>query len=44
MLLKGKRGLITGIANNYSIAYAIAKLAKEQGAEIALTYQGAVLE
>ena len=44
MLLKGKRGLITGIANNYSIAYGIAKLAKAEGAEIALTYQGEVLE
>jgi enoyl-[acyl-carrier protein] reductase I len=44
MLLQGKRGLITGIANNHSIAYAIGKLAVEQGAEIALTYQGSVLE
>lgn len=44
MLLQGKKGLITGIANNYSIAYAIAKLAKEHGAELALTYQGEVLE
>ncbi len=44
MLLQGKKGLITGIANNSSIAYAIAKLASDQGAKIALTYQGAVLE
>ena len=44
MLLKGKRGLITGVANNLSIAYAIAKTATENGAQIALTYQGEVLE
>jgi enoyl-[acyl-carrier protein] reductase I len=43
-LLEGKKGLITGVANNYSIAYAIAKLAQEQGAEIALSYQGEALE
>ena len=44
MLLKGKKGLITGIANNYSIAYEIAKLCAGEGAELALTYQGQVLE
>ena len=43
MLLKGKRGLITGVANNVSIAYAIAKTATEHGAQIALTYQGDVI-
>jgi enoyl-[acyl-carrier protein] reductase I len=43
-LLKGKKGLIMGIANNMSIAWAIAQLAKAHGAELAFTYQGEVLE
>jgi enoyl-[acyl-carrier protein] reductase I len=43
-LLQGKKGIVTGVANNLSISWAIAKLAKEHGAEIALTYQGEVLE
>lgn len=37
--LKGKRGLITGIANADSIAYAVAKSCAAAGAELALTYQ-----
>lgn len=37
--LQGKRGLITGVANDKSIAYAVAKAVREQGAEIALTFQ-----
>jgi enoyl-[acyl-carrier protein] reductase I len=40
MLLKGKKALILGIANERSIAYAMAKLFKEEGAELALTYAG----
>lgn len=43
-LLQGKKGLITGVANNLSISWAIAQMAKAQGAEIALTYQGEVLK
>ena len=39
-LMAGKRGLILGVANNRSIAYGIAKALADQGAEIALTYQG----
>jgi enoyl-[acyl-carrier protein] reductase I len=39
-LLAGKRGLIMGVANNRSIAYGIAKACADQGAELALTYQG----
>jgi len=39
-LMNGKRGVIFGVANNRSIAYGIAKACVEQGAEIALTYQG----
>lgn len=38
--MAGKRGLILGVANNRSIAWAIAKACAAQGAEIALTYQG----
>ena len=37
--LKGKRALIVGVANNKSIAYGIAKQMREQGAELAFTYQ-----
>ena len=38
-LLKGKRGLITGIANNRSIAWGIAEAMKGEGAEIAFGCQ-----
>jgi enoyl-[acyl-carrier protein] reductase I len=38
MFLKGKKGLIVGVANNKSIAYGIAKACQEQGAELAFTY------
>lgn len=38
MLMKGKKGLIVGLANNKSIAYGIAKACADQGAEIAYTY------
>ncbi|MGL5722581.1 MAG: SDR family oxidoreductase, partial [Brevinema sp.] len=40
MLLKGKVALVTGVANERSIAYAIAKQYKEQGAHVILSYQG----
>ncbi len=39
-LLDGKRVLITGVANRWSIATGIAKRMHEHGAQIALTYQG----
>ena len=39
-LLKGKRGLIMGVANERSIAWGIAKSMHEAGAELAFTYQG----
>ncbi len=39
-LLKGKRGLIMGVANDRSIAWGIAKAMSEAGAELAFTYQG----
>jgi enoyl-[acyl-carrier protein] reductase I len=36
--MKGKKGIVIGVANNKSIAYGIAKACKEQGAELAFTY------
>lgn len=36
--LKGKKGLIVGVANDKSIAYGCAKILKENGAEVAITY------
>jgi enoyl-[acyl-carrier protein] reductase I len=38
MFLKGKKGLIIGLANKHSIAYGVAKAVQEQGAELAFTY------
>jgi len=38
MFMKGKKGVILGVANNKSIAYGIAKACADQGAEIAFTY------
>lgn len=38
MLMKGKKGLIVGMANDKSIAYGIAKACADQGADIAYTY------
>ena len=43
-LMKGKRGLIMGVANNRSIAWGIAAACAAQGAEIAFTFQGEALE
>src|SRR3954451_6076782 len=42
--LAGKHGLIVGVANKRSIAWAIAQAASAAGARIALTYQGERLE
>ena len=39
MLLKGKRILISGLANKYSIAAGIAYAMHREGAELAFTYQ-----
>jgi enoyl-[acyl-carrier protein] reductase I len=44
MLLRGKKALIFGVANDKSIAWAIARLFHEQGAEVAITYAGDALE
>ncbi len=43
-LMRGKRGLIMGVANNRSIAWGIAKAARAQGADLAFTYQGDALK
>jgi enoyl-[acyl-carrier protein] reductase I len=42
--MAGKKGLILGVANNRSIAWGISKALSQQGAEIALTYQGDALK
>jgi len=39
-LMKGKRGLIMGVANDHSIAWGIAQKLAAHGAELAFTYQG----
>ena len=44
MLLEGKTGIVFGVANKRSLAWAIARRASEAGARIALTYQGERLE
>ena len=43
-LMQGKRGLVMGVANERSIAWAIAAACAAQGAELAFTYQGEALE
>src|SRR5262245_45537893 len=43
-LMRGKRGLIMGVANNRSIAWGIARACRSQGAELAFTYQGDALK
>jgi enoyl-[acyl-carrier protein] reductase I len=44
MLLQGKQGLILGVANKRSIAWAIAQSAAREGARLAFTFQGEALE
>jgi enoyl-[acyl-carrier protein] reductase I len=43
-ILSGKRALIVGVANDKSLAWSIAQALAHEGAEIALTYQGEILE
>ena len=43
-LMKNKKGLVMGVANERSIAWAIAKTLSNSGAEVALTYQGETLK
>ena len=40
MLLKEKKGVIVGVANKWSIAWAVAQACMREGAEIGFTYQG----
>jgi enoyl-[acyl-carrier protein] reductase I len=39
-LMKGKRGIVMGVANEKSIAWGMARALHEAGAEMAFTYQG----
>jgi enoyl-[acyl-carrier protein] reductase I len=43
-LMRGKRGLIMGVANDRSLAWGIASACAAQGAELAFTFQGEALE
>ncbi len=43
-LMKGKRGLIMGVANDKSLAWGISRYLAAQGAELAFTFQGEALE
>ncbi len=43
-LMKGKRGLIMGLANDKSLAWGISRYLAAQGAELAFTFQGEALE
>jgi enoyl-[acyl-carrier protein] reductase I len=43
-LMRGKRGLILGVANNRSLAWGIARACRAQGAELGFTYQGDALK
>lgn len=43
-MMEGKKGLIMGVANDRSLAWGIARALNQQGAEIAFTYQGEILE
>src|SRR5919112_6625863 len=43
-LMRGKKGLVMGVANDKSIAWGIASQLAAQGAELAFTYQGEALE
>jgi enoyl-[acyl-carrier protein] reductase I len=42
-LMRAKRGLIMGVANNRSLAWGIAKACRSHGADLAFTYQGDAL-
>lgn len=43
-LMRGKRGLIMGVANDRSLAWGIAAACAAQGADLAFTYQGEAME
>ena len=39
-IMKGRRGLVMGVANDHSIAWGISQMLHRHGAELAFTYQG----
>jgi enoyl-[acyl-carrier protein] reductase I len=43
-LMKGRRGLVMGVANNRSLAWGIAEAVASEGAELAFTFQGEAVE
>ncbi len=43
-LMRGKRGLVMGVANHRSLAWGIAKACHGHGAAVAFTYQGEALK
>ncbi len=43
-LMRGKRGLVMGVANHRSLGWGIAKACRSHGAELAFTYQGEALK
>ncbi len=43
-LMAGKKGLVMGVANERSIAWAISKVCHQHGAKLAFTFQGEALE
>ena len=43
-IVQGKRALVVGVANDKSLAWSIAQTLAAEGAEIAMTYQGEILE
>ena len=43
-IMEGKKGIIFGVANDHSMAWGIAKILHDQGAEVALNYMGDIME
>ena len=43
LLMKGKKGLIMGVANEKSIAWGIAEILSKHGAQLAFTYKGSII-
>ena len=39
-IMRGKKGLIMGVANDHSLAWGIANKLHDNGADLAFTYQG----
>ena len=43
-IMEGKKGVIFGVSNTHGIAYGVAKKLFDEGADIAFTYAGEVME